>query len=150
MFKGRYDHVLDGKGRASLPARFREHIAGYDDDRVVLTFSLDAQHPHVDVYSYNAWKEFEKKLAAKPMFDPNVELLKRLYVANAIECLIDGHGRILIPQAHRDHAGIGKEVVWLGMNRTIELWQPERWQAAEEDAKRRIQDVRAGLAGLEL
>lgn len=150
MFKGRYDHSVDGKGRASLPARFRETIVGLHDDRVVLTYALDQRHPHLDVYSYSGWRQFEEKLAAKPMFDPSVIALKRLYVANAIECQIDGHGRILIPQPHREHASIEQEVAWLGMNRLIELWRPSTWAAAEEEARGRIDEVRRDLAGFDL
>ncbi len=150
MFKGRYDHSVDGKGRASLPARFRESIAGYHDDRVVLTYALDEQFPHIDAFSYSGWRHFEDKLAQKPIFDPSVTMLKRLYVANAVECQIDGHGRILIPQAHREYGSIDGEVVWLGMNRIIELWNPELWKQAEHEAKGQIQDVRRDLAGFDL
>jgi len=150
MFKGRYDHTVDEKGRASLPSNFRGIMANFGDDRVVLTFSLDTEYPHVDIFSYSAWKDFEQKLAAKPLFDPSVQILKRLYIANAIECPIDSHGRILIPSIHREHAGIEKDAVWLGMNRIIELWQPECWQSAEENAKSKITQVREGLADLDL
>jgi MraZ protein len=150
VFKGRYDHAVDGKGRASLPARFREAIAAGADDRVVLTYSLDAERPHLDVYPMTGWRLFEEKLAAKPMFDPGVTVLKRLYVANAVECPLDGHGRILIPPQHREFARIGKDVVWLGMNRIVELWQPEQWRNAEAEAMGRIEEVRNHLAGFDL
>jgi MraZ protein len=150
VFKGRYDHAVDGKGRASLPARFREAIAGLADDRIVLTYSLDSEHPHLDVYPITGWRQFEEKLAAKPMFDPGVTVLKRLYVANAVECPLDGHGRILIPPQHREFARIGKDVVWLGMNRIVELWQPDEWRKAEAEAMGRIEEVRRHLAGFDL
>ena len=150
MFKGRYDHAVDPKGRASLPSRFRENIAGLHDDRIVLTFALDAEHPHLDVFPYTSWREFEQKLAQKPIFDPNVTMLKRLYVADAVECQIDSHGRILIPQLHRARAEIVKDVVWLGMNRIMEIWEPKRWQSAQTEASGRIQDVRRDLAGFDL
>ena len=150
MFKGRYDHAVDGKGRASLPARFREAITGLSDDRIILTYALDAEHPHLDAYPLSGWRLFEEKLAAKPMFDPGVTVLKRLYVANAVECPLDGHGRILIPPQHREFARIGKDVVWLGMNRIVELWQPEEWRKAEAEAMGRIEEVRRHLAGFDL
>lgn len=150
MFKGRYDHAVDGKGRASLPVRFREAIAGLTDDRIVVTYALDSEHPHLDVYPLTGWREFEAKLAAKPMFDPGVTVLKRLYVANAVECPLDGHGRVLIPPPHREFARIGKDVVWLGMNRIVELWQPEEWRKAEAEAMGRIDEVRRHLAGFDL
>jgi MraZ protein len=150
VFKGRYDHAVDGKGRASLPVRFREAIAGLTDDRIVVTYALDSEHPHLDVYPLTGWREFEAKLAAKPMFDPGVTVLKRLYVANAVECPLDGHGRVLIPPPHREFARIGKDVVWLGMNRIVELWQPEEWRKAEAEAMGRIDEVRRHLAGFDL
>jgi MraZ protein len=111
---------------------------------------LDSEHPHLDVYPLTGWREFEAKLAAKPMFDPGVTVLKRLYVANAVECPLDGHGRILIPPPHREFARIGKDVVWLGMNRIVELWQPEEWLKAEAEAMGRIDEVRRHLAGFDL
>ena len=150
VFKGRYDHAVDAKGRASLPSRFREVIAGGADDRVVLTCALDAAHPHLDVYPIARWREFEEKLAAKPMFDASVTMLKRLYVANAVECPIDSHGRILIPPQHREFAHIEKDAVWLGMNRIVELWQPDEWRRAEAEALSRVEDVQQHLAGFDL
>ena len=150
MFKGRYDHSVDGKGRASLPARFRETIVAHHDDRVVLTLALDEQYPHIDVFSYSGWRQFDEKLAQKPIFDNSVTMLKRLYVANAVECQIDSHGRILIPQSHREYAGVAGDVVGLGMNRIIELWRPELWLQAEHEAKGQIQNVRRDLAGFDL
>lgn len=150
MFKGRYDHAVDDKGRTSLPARFRDALAGLDEDRLVLTTALDRDHAHIVVYPYGEWCAFERKLAAKPTFDPNVIALKRLYVSNAVECPLDGHGRILIPAYLREHAGIDREIAWLGMTAFIEIWQPARWQQAYEQAHARIDEVRNGLAGLDL
>jgi MraZ protein len=117
---------------------------------MVLTTALDEQHPHIVAYPGSEWREFERKLAQQPTFDPNVIALKRLYVSNAVECQVDGHGRILIPQTLRDHAGISREATWLGMTAVVELWQPERWSRAYEEAQGRIHEVRQGLAGLDL
>lgn len=150
MFKGRYDHAVDSKGRTSLPARFREALTARNDDRLVLTTALDGDFPHVVAYPISEWQKFEDKLAAKPTFDSNVIALKRLFVSNAVECQVDGHGRILVPAFLREHAGIEREAAWLGMIATLELWQPERWSRAYEEARERIDEVRSGLANLDL
>jgi MraZ protein len=150
MFKGRYDHAVDGKGRTSLPARFREVLGSLQDDRLVLTAAFDEEFPHIVAYPHSEWRKFEEKLAQKPSFDPNVIVLKRLYVSNAVECQIDGHGRILVPPFLREQAGIAREATWLGMVTTVEIWQPERWARAYEQARDRIRDVRPGLADLDL
>ncbi|MBN2718602.1 MAG: division/cell wall cluster transcriptional repressor MraZ [Deltaproteobacteria bacterium] len=150
MFKGRYNHTVDGKGRTSLPARFRETVAAEGNDRVVLTFALDSQYPHLDVYPFGRWNEFEQKLAQKPTFDENVILLKRFYVANAVECPVDGHGRILIPATHRTYGDIGEDATWVGMNKIIELWNPQRWDAAQAEALANLAEIRKGLASFDL
>ena len=150
MFKGRYDHTIDGKGRTSLPAKFRETIAADGNDRVVLTYALDSIHPHLDVYPANRWNEFEQKLAKQPSFDDNVRSLKRFYVANAVDCPVDSHGRILIPATHRTYGGIDGDATWVGMNRIIELWNPERWNAAQMEALANIDEIRKGLAAFDL
>lgn len=150
MFKGRYDHAVDSKGRTSLPVRFREILSALEDDRLVLTTALDGEFPHVVAFPRSEWRKFEEKLAAQPTFDSNVIALKRLFVSNAVECQADGHGRILIPPFLREHAGISREVAWLGMIATVELWQPERWARAYEQARGRIEEIRQGLADLDL
>ncbi|MBN2527209.1 MAG: division/cell wall cluster transcriptional repressor MraZ [Deltaproteobacteria bacterium] len=150
MFKGRYNHAVDGKGRTSLPAKFRENVAAEGNDRVVLTFALDSDYPHLDVYPFVRWSEFEQKLAEKPTFDENVILLKRFYVANAVECPVDSHGRILIPPTHRDYGGISSDATWVGMNRIIELWKPESWDAAQAEALANLSQIRKGLSAFDL
>jgi MraZ protein len=150
MFKGRYNYSVDGKGRSSLPAKFRDSIVSMGNDKVVLTFALDSKHPHLDIYPFSRWEEFELKLSAKPIFDENVIMLKRLYVANAVECQLDSHGRILIPATHRDFAQVEQEATFVGMTRTIELWNSAIWQSAQDEAMAAIMDVRAGLSGFEL
>jgi MraZ protein len=61
--------------------------------------------------------------------------LKRAVIASAIECKVDGHGRILLPPALREWAGIDRDVIWAGMTQNIEIWAAERWAQAEREAR---------------
>jgi MraZ protein len=125
MFRGRYDTAVDDKGRTSLPFRYREVLASVDDDRFVVTTGLD---PCLVAYPLSGWRDFEKRLSSKPSFDPSVVMLKRVYVSSAVECPVDGHGRILLPQNLRDYAGITRKVVWGGMVGYVELWDEGRFR----------------------
>ena len=109
---------------------------------MVLTNALDAC---LIAYPYSTWLEFEKKLSAAPTFDPNIVRIKRLYVAGAMECPVDSHGRILIPQSLREHAGIVREVIWSGMIDYVEIWDAERLTEAFKEAR-----DNASLLGKEL
>ena len=147
MFRGRYETKVDSKGRTSLPARFREVLAGQDEYRLVLTASLE---PCLIAYPYTEWREFENKLTKTSLFDPNVARIKRLYIAGAVECPLDGHGRILVPPMLRQYANISQDVVWCGVGEHVELWDLTRWEEAIEEARSDVDGLRTALTGLGL
>ncbi len=128
LFRGHYEHTIDGKGRTSLPARFR-HLLPADGARLVVTPGL--ADPCLDVYPMPAWEQFEAKVAGLPKWDRDTVLLRRRYVSAAVECECDGHGRLLVPQSLREHAGLSKDVLWAGVGSTMELWARERWHEAQ-------------------
>ena len=147
MFRGRYETKVDNKGRTSLPARFREILAGKDEYRLVLAAALE---PCVIAYPYTGWREFEKKLTGTSIFDPNVIRIKRLYIAGAAECPLDGHGRILMPPLIRQHADIAQKVTWCGMGEHMEIWDAARWEEAYQSARSDVEGLRSALAELGL
>lgn len=135
MFRGRYGHAIDAKGRVSLPARFREALASLKEETFVAT---TADEQCLRAYPAGAWKEFEEKLGQKNQFNPSIRRLTRHYVGNAQDLPIDGMGRVLIPPQLREYAGIEKEVIFLGQVRFIEIWSKERWEKAQSQVLDRL------------
>ena len=37
MFRGRFNHQIDAKGRMSVPSRFRETLSSNDDEKLIIT-----------------------------------------------------------------------------------------------------------------
>jgi MraZ protein len=54
-------------------------------------------------------------------------------MGGAVDCPLDGQGRVLIPQPLRNHARIDKEVIMIGMLTRIEIWAKEVWEQEEQD-----------------
>ena len=131
MFRGRYEHTIDQKGRTSLPARYREVLASIGEKRIILTSSLD---PCLVAYTMPEWMAFEEKIAQLSQFDRAVQKLRRIYVSGAVECDVDDSGRVLIPSTLRDHAKLSKEVLWAGAGRYAELWDKQMWSDATDVA----------------
>lgn len=121
MFRGRHEHAVDAKGRTSLPARFRDVLAAQGESRIVVTLSLDGC---LAAYPLREWEAFEQKLINLPSLDEDMTELKRMLVGNAVECDIDKLGRMLLPTALREEAGITRNVLWVGMISYIEIWDP--------------------------
>jgi transcriptional regulator MraZ len=147
MFRGRYEHTIDAKGRTSLPARYRDVLSSIGERRVILTSALD---PCLVAYTAPEWSAFEERLAKLPQFDSAVQKLKRIYVSGAIECEVDDSGRILVPPTLREHAHLKKDVLWAGSGKYAELWDAQAWKKFfETDAEER-QQISARLAELGL
>ena len=120
MFFGTYQHSIDAKGRTSLPARFREALAAAGEAKLVLT-----QYPHwkaVQALPHSVWKELERKVLETSPLDARAQRNVLRFYSSAHEVDLDVHGRVLVPPTLRAHAGLQKEVVWVGMGRTIQLF----------------------------
>jgi MraZ protein len=148
MFRGQYEHTMDSKGRVSLPARYREVLAemdvdGQNADRVILTRNFENS---LELYPYDKWLNFEQRVRELPQFDPNVQRIKKVLVAGAVEVSLDSHGRILVPQLMRQFAGLEREVTWVGQLDTVQLWAANRWSEAVDDALDNPEDLQAAAA----
>jgi len=86
------------------------------------------------VYDEPGFKQREAELQQLDHFDPRVRSLNRVFFSGTLqEC--DSHGRIKIPAAFIEYAGIEKDVVLNGMATHFEIWGKERWD------KQRQQDI---------
>lgn len=149
MFRGRYDHNVDDKGRTSIPVKFRELLVEPYADKLIVTNHFD---PCLVAYPYAEWAALEEKIAQQSQFDENIIGLKRFFIAAAVECQVDKAGRVLLPQNLRDYAEITNEVVWTGQVRTIELWSAHKWKEQHEAAKQAesMKTLRASLGRMGL
>jgi MraZ protein len=120
VFFGTFQHAIDAKGRTSLPVKFREALAAAGEPKIVLT-----QYPHwraVQALPQSVWKELEKKVLEASPLDPKAQRNILRFYSTAHEVDLDVHGRVLVPPALRDFAQLSKDVVWVGMGRTIHLF----------------------------
>lgn len=116
---GEYNHSIDTKGRIIVPAKFRETLG----DEFVVTLGLDGC---LFVYPNEEWQKFIVELKNLPG-NKEARQLQRYFMAGAANCEVDKQGRILIPQKLREHAGLEKDIVFVGVLSKIEIWSKERW-----------------------
>ncbi len=137
VFKGTYRYRIDPKGRLPVPPPFRRALLHAGADRVVLTV-LDqclAAYPPAE------WTRLEEQLARLPAFSRPVKALTRALASRAVDCGLDVQGRILLPPALRDTAGLAKQAVVIGVLNRFEVWNPEPWDAFLRESERILDDV---------
>ena len=122
MFRGQYVHTIDDKGRLSIPAKLREALG---KDRTLVLTSFEA---FITVFPMKTWRNMEARIRSNPTFKRERRDFLRLVYSSAEDVEIDPQGRILIPQALRQRAGITRDVVILGVMDQIEIWDKARWE----------------------
>jgi|SRR3989338_7572571 len=146
MFRGRFEHTIDQKGRLSIPARFREILTANYDERLILTNFDNC----LWAYPVKEWERVEEKVASRPQFSREVKALQRFFISAACECPLDPTGRILIPPTLRRYGGLEKNVVLVGMTQKIEIWASDRWQKVFLQAEGDLGGMEDKLADLGL
>ena len=109
-----------------LPAEFRDILlVRSTEGRFVLT-TYDGclvGYPAPD------WMEFEEKFSRLKTPSRRMRDFRRLVIGGAEELALDNQGRVRISQAHREYAGLGREVVLVGQGPKFEIWDQGRFDA---------------------
>jgi MraZ protein len=121
VFRGRFHHNIDTKGRLNFPAKFRDVLSSsYEDKLIIVKYSQCLR-----AYPLSEWITFEKSKSQQYRNEAQEDTL-RMVLSSLAECGFDKQGRILIPQNLRDYAVLSKEVVLIGMFKKIEIWDKGR------------------------
>ena len=70
--------------------------------------------------------ELMGELDAMPSGDPNKTILKRIIGSESAQVELDKAGRICVPEEMARAAGLGGEVVLVGLLDRFEIWDPAR------------------------
>lgn len=113
MLVGSYRNTLDTKGRVFLPAKFR---SSFGDTVIIAKGAKEC----LVVYTEEAFAEFVERLRRNGQTGAKDSLRFLSYSSANVE--LDGQGRILIPAELRSYARLDKEVLFVGMMDTVEIW----------------------------
>lgn len=88
------------------------------------------------IYPEEAFERLAERLAHRSPTQQHIRDFTRLFYARVQRVELDGQGRVRIPGALADLAGLGKDAVLLGVHDHLELWAAERWETylAEKQA----------------
>jgi MraZ protein len=130
LFLGTHTPRLDEKGRLFLPAKYRDELA----PGLVLT---KGQERCLYVFPLPEFDRITEALRTAPVTAKAVRDYSRVFFASASDELPDKQGRVTIPAALRDYAGLQRDCVVIGANTRLEIWDAEAWTSyldRQEDA----------------
>jgi len=120
-FIGQFPARLDSKNRVFMPAGFRRILQ--QSGQQTLVVRKDYFEDCLVVYPSSRWEEEVASVRARlNRFDGNQQMVYRKLVSEAQEVQLDGSGRILLPKQMLERVGIDQDVLFVGMEQTIEIW----------------------------
>jgi MraZ protein len=134
VFLGTHSPRLDEKGRLFLPAKFRDELA----EGVVIT---KGQERCLFVFPLDEFRRVTGALSQAPVTQKTVRDYSRVFFASASQEVPDKQGRVTIPPALRDYAGLTKDCVVIGANTRMEIWDTAAWEAYLADREQAFADL---------
>jgi MraZ protein len=138
MFYGEYEHSLDEKGRLIIPSRVRDVMKQEGVTSFIITRGLDEC---LFLFSAQQWGAHEERLASLPLEKSNARRFTRMFFSGAAECSLDKQGRIFIPANLREHAHIEKDVVIIGVQSRLEVWDKAGWESFSQESKESYEQI---------
>ena len=121
MLLGEFNHSIDEKGRLIIPAKLRDDLG----ENFVICNGLEGC---LFVYSQEEWNKFVTELEALPRMSKDARIYKRYFFGSASEGTFDKQGRVLVPPPLRKTANLEKDVVLVGVQDHVEIWDKARWE----------------------
>ncbi|MCF8529982.1 MAG: division/cell wall cluster transcriptional repressor MraZ [Candidatus Nanopelagicales bacterium] len=122
MFLGTHSPRLDDKGRMVLPAKFREGLAAG------LVFTK-GQERSIIVWPAAEFADYAARLSEASRSDSAVRAYQRVLFSGATDEIPDKQGRVMVPAALREYAGVDRDVVVVGNGTTLEIWNAPAWES---------------------
>ncbi len=121
MFSGEFKHTLDTKNRLFIPAKHREELG----ESFMVAKSI--RENCLKVYSMTEWEEYISPILK--MERKASEAILRALHRDAAQVSPDAQGRIVIPAALVEYAGISKTAVVVGCGKYAEIWSEDNYNA---------------------
>jgi MraZ protein len=142
IFSGRVSHALDSKNRVTIPARWRSADA---DEFFVMP---DPTETFLRVMPPAQFRAVAEQVAQDPAITPKDRaIFKRHFYSGSVQVFTDKQGRMLVPEDFCELLQLRGELIFVGVQDTFEVWNKQRWEAANPSQKSIYARV-AEIAGL--
>ncbi len=136
-FIGKERHSIDEKGRLMVPVKFRRKFGLMASDadgesgveRIEALYIMKTPDRALELYEPFIWNGIRRGISALSDFNPDERLLKTLMYESLETVELDRQGRVALSREFLEHAGITREVVIIGADTKMIIWEPERLSA---------------------
>ncbi|MCE3231347.1 MAG: hypothetical protein K0R52_1275 [Alphaproteobacteria bacterium] len=151
LFLSTFINKIDKKGRVSVPASFRMALSsaqpsspeGPSFSGIVVFRSL--KHPALEGCSVDRMQRLSHSIDRLDLFSDAQDDLVSAIFADSHLLSFDSEGRVSIPEDFLTFANLTDHVAFVGRGATFQLWSPDIFRKAQNDARERLQRERPAV-----
>jgi MraZ protein len=143
MFLSSYENKLDKKGRVSVPASFRSHLSslGYNGFVAYPSFNHDA----LEACSEDRIEKLSNTIDSLNPFEEKRDYFATSVLSESTSLQFDSEGRVLITDKLLNHAKIKNSILFVGLGKTFQIWEPKSFEKFKIVARKRAFQNRSNL-----
>lgn len=123
---GMHDVKLDDKFRMVMPSRIREAARANGTDT---WYMAPGDNHSILLFDRDGWIALRQNAGQTGEDHAQALAFRRMFFSLAEDARPDPQGRMPLPQHLREHAGIQKEAVVIGVDDHLEVWDKAAWEA---------------------
>ena len=143
-FLSTYVNKVDRKGRVSVPAAYRAALAGEAFQGVIAYPSLT--DPALEAFGRDMLERMNQERFSRSMEGGAFEEVLLGGGDSAVETVMalsrelpfDGEGRIILPEALAQYAGITEHAVFVGRGSRFQIWAPDSYDRRQAEEIERL------------
>ena len=126
MFLSSYANKIDKKGRVSVPATFRSHLnsMGYNGFISYPSFN----HSALEACSQDRIEKLSNTIDTLNPFEEKRDYFATSILSESVNLQFDTEGRVLIPNKLLSHAKIKSNIMFVGLGKTFQIWDPKLFE----------------------
>ncbi len=124
-FLGEFDCKLDSKGRMMIPSGLKKQLPEAEKEGLVINRGFEK---HLVIYTRKEWDKIVDDLSKLNQYEKRTREFIRYFTRGASELSLDASGRVLLPKALLEYAGINADVVLACQFNKIEVWAQDAYE----------------------
>lgn len=143
MLLSQYEGRISEKRQVGFPKKFRAELG----DTLIITKGFDKQ---LLIVGQKYWETLLAGTEETSFIDKNAREVQRFLLGNAVAVTIDAKGRFIVPAYLKEYAGIEEDIVFVGVNKYIEVWSKKAWEEQQAYLAQNIPSITERLSEKEL
>jgi len=143
MFLSSFENKIDKKGRVSVPATFRSHLnsMGYNGFISYPSFN----HNALEACSQDRIEKLSGVIDSLNPFEEKRDYFATSVLSESENLQFDTEGRVSISEKLLQHAKITNNVLFVGLGKTFQIWEPKIFDKFKTFAKKKAFQNRSNL-----